>query len=87
VGHTSSAPSEVRTGLEVQALTAALAEHLRYQQAIPPSEATRHDWYMALALACRDRLLDRYMTTIDTVLQSRAKVVAYFSAEYLTGRG
>ncbi len=40
---------------------------------------------MALALAVRDRLLDRYMTTIDTVLQSRAKVVAYFSAEYLTG--
>jgi len=75
----------VRTGLEVEALTAAVAEHLRYQQAIPPGEASRHDWYMALALAVRDRLLDRYMTTIDTVLQSRAKVVAYFSAEYLTG--
>ena len=40
---------------------------------------------MALALSIRDRLLDRYMTTIDVVRHSRAKVVAYLSAEYLTG--
>jgi glycogen phosphorylase len=40
---------------------------------------------MALALAVRDRLLDRYLKGIDVLLQSHPKVVAYFSAEFLTG--
>ena len=66
-------------------IAAALADHLHYEQAIPLALATRHDWYMALALTVRDRLLDRYLTTINAVLESRAKVVAYLSAEFLIG--
>ena len=66
-------------------IAAALADHLHYEQAIPVALASRHDWYMALALTVRDRLLDRYLTTINAVLESRAKVVAYLSAEFLTG--
>ena len=64
---------------------AAIADHLHYQQGVSSRYATRHDWYMALALAVRDRLLDRYLKTIDAVLDSRVKVVAYLSAEFLTG--
>ena len=42
---------------------------------------------MALALAVRERMLDRYMETLHTVTapQSHRKVVAYLSAEFLTG--
>jgi glycogen phosphorylase len=75
----------VRTGLGQEAIAAAIADHLHYQQGVSSRYATRHDWYMALALAVRDRLLDRYSKTIDAVLDSRVKVVAYLSAEFLTG--
>ena len=75
----------VRTGLGQDAIAAAIAEHLHYQQGVSSRDATRHDWYMALALAVRDRLVDRYLKTIDAVLDSRVKVVAYLSAEFLTG--
>ena len=42
---------------------------------------------MAVALAVRDRMLDRYMETVHAVTgpQSDRKVVAYLSAEFLTG--
>ena len=75
----------VRTGLGEEAIAAAVADNLHYEQAIPSQFASRHDWYMALALAVRDRLLDRYLKGIDALLQSHPKVVAYFSAEFLTG--
>jgi starch phosphorylase len=76
---------ELRTGLGEEAIRAAIADHLHYQQGVSSSYASRHDWYMALALAVRDRLRDRYLKTIDAVLDSRVKVVAYLSAEFLTG--
>jgi len=91
VKHPSSGPASaaadtsVRAGLGEEAIAAALADNLHYQQAVPLLYATRHDWYMALAMAVRDRLLDRYLTMIDALLESRAKVVAYLSAEFLTG--
>ena len=65
VSASATAGTSVRAGLGEEAIAAALADNLHYQQAIPPAHATRHDWYMALALAVRDRLLDRYLTTID----------------------
>ena len=64
----------------------ALLDNLRYRQAKLPEHATRNDWYMALAYTVRDRLLDRYIATVDAITaRSRAKVVAYLSAEFLTG--
>jgi starch phosphorylase len=75
----------IRSGAGEEAIAAAVADNLHYAQAIPSQFASRHDWYMALAFAVRDRLLDRYLKGIDTLLQSHPKVVAYFSAEFLTG--
>ena len=74
-----------RRGPDDDVLAAELYDKLHYSQAIPSAFASRHDWYMALALVVRDRLLDGYLRTIDAVLQSRTKVVAYLSAEFLTG--
>jgi starch phosphorylase len=69
------------------ALAAAILDHLRYHQAVPLEYATRQDWYMALALAVRDRMLDRYIATLHAVTAPQAgrRVVAYLSAEFLTG--
>jgi starch phosphorylase len=69
------------------ALAAAIVHHLRYDQAVLQEYATRHDWYMALALAVRDRMLDRFMETLDRVIAPQAdrRIVSYLSAEFLTG--
>ena len=67
-------------------MTQALLDNLRYRQAKLPQHATRNDWYMALAYTVRDRMLDNYISTVDLITGPRpAKVVAYLSAEFLTG--
>ena len=81
----ASADESIRTSPGEEAIAAAVWDNLHYGQAVPSHYATRHDWYMALAMAVRDRLLQRYLKTIDAVLESRAKVVAYLSAEFLMG--
>src|SRR5688572_29701580 len=77
----------VRTGLDADAIAEALVDNLRYLQAKLPQHATRNDWYMALAYTVRDRMLERYIKTVETISGAgpAAKVVAYFSAEFLTG--
>jgi starch phosphorylase len=78
-------PAARRSG--ATALAAAILNHLRYHQAVPPEYATCQDWYMALALAVRDRMLDRYMETLHAVTAAQAdrRIVTYLSAEFLTG--
>ena len=77
----------VRTGLSADDIAEALVDNLRYLQAKLPEHATRNDWYMALAYTVRDRILERYINTVEAIsgASSTAKVVAYFSAEFLTG--
>ena len=78
---------EIRTGLGAAAIARALIDNLRFLQAKLPQHATRNDWYMALAYTIRDRMLDRYSKTVETIAATNtsAKVVAYLSAEFLTG--
>ena len=68
------------------AMADALLDNLRCLQAKLPQHATRNDWYMALAYTVRDRMLANYITTVESIAgSSSAKVVAYLSAEFLTG--
>ena len=78
---------KVRTGPGADAIAEALLDNLHYLQAKLPQHATRNDWYMALAYTVRDRMLDRYIKTVETIAapESSAKIVAYLSAEFLTG--
>ena len=61
--------------------------NLHHLQAKLPQHATRNDWYMAFAYAIRSRVLDRYIATLDAITggNATAKIVAYFSAEFLVG--
>jgi glycogen phosphorylase len=69
-----------------ETFAAALIDNLRHRQAKLPRHATRNDWYMALAYTVRDRMLDRYIGTLDTIAEAgAAKIVAYLSAEFLMG--
>jgi starch phosphorylase len=82
-----SRPEEpVRTGREPESIAQALLDNLHSVLARSPRNATRHDWYMALAYTIRDRMLDQYIGTLDAIAGANAaKVVAYLSAEFLTG--
>ena len=76
----------IRTGTSAEAIAEALTDNLHFLHARLPRHATPNDWYMALASTIRDHVLDRYITTLDALTGvNTAKVVAYFSAEFLTG--
>jgi starch phosphorylase len=76
---------DVRTGLGASVLKRAIVDNLAYVQGRLPSFATRNDWYLALAHTVRDRLLHRWVRTVQTCSARDVKVVAYLSAEFLTG--
>jgi starch phosphorylase len=71
--------------LDRSPLAEQIRRHLYYSQAKSASLATRHDHYMALALAVRDRLLQNWVDTAETYTQSGVRTVAYLSAEFLLG--
>jgi len=77
-----------RTGLSVPVLRRACADNLFYVQGKFPAIATKNDLYMALAYTVRDRLLHRWINTIETYLKEKEhelKLVCYLSAEFLLG--
>jgi len=76
-----------RTGMDVETLKRAFFDNLYYIQAKDQDWATAHDFYMALAYTVRDRLLQRWIKTVEQTYQKKdVKVVCYLSAEYLLGR-
>ena len=82
---TPSTPETIRTGLTSATLQRAVVDNLMYLQARYPKIATAHDWYMALAFSVRDRLLDRWVNTVETYAARDVKVACYLSAEFLIG--
>ncbi|GGA41513.1 glycogen/starch/alpha-glucan phosphorylase [Okeania sp. KiyG1] len=75
-----------RTGMSVTTLRRALADNLFYLQGTYESMAKQDDFYRALAYTIRDRLLQRFLSTIRTYNEKDVKVVYYLSAEFLMGR-
>lgn len=75
----------IRTGLSPKAIQQDILDNLYLIQGRIPKTASRHDWYMAVAYSVRDRILNKWMETIDSLLHSDKKVVSYLSAEFLMG--
>jgi starch phosphorylase len=50
-----------------------------------PEVASRNDWYLALAYAIRQRVLERWVPTVGTYLKQECRTVCYLSAEFLIG--
>ncbi len=82
---TSVQVEDDRTGLSVETLRRAIADNLFYIQGKFPGIATTNDYYMALAYTVRDRLLQHWISTVQTYIKKDAKNVCYFSAEFLVG--
>jgi starch phosphorylase len=82
---TAQSHEPTRTGLSAGALQHAVLDNLACLQARPVGFATAHDWYMALAYSVRDRLLARWVGTVETLARQDVKVACYLSAEFLIG--
>jgi glycogen phosphorylase len=77
-------PQEYRTGLSVEAIRQSVLDNLYFHLGKIPDTATNNDWYMALAYTIRDRLMQRWIKTLQHYTEDLT-VVAYLSDEFLTG--
>ena len=74
-----------RTALGKDAIKSAFLDDLFYMQGKFPALATNNDYYMALAYAVRDRMLQRWISTAAAYTKQGSRTVAYLSAEFLMG--
>ena len=74
-----------RSGLTADDVFDGMAEHLFYTLGKLAPTASRHDLYLALSHAVRDRLMTRYLAGIEAINATPTRVVAYLSAEFLIG--
>ena len=75
----------IRTGNSPAEIRQAILDSLYFNLARIPETATRNDWYMALAYAVRDRMLDNWITSLQQMRNRELKIVSYLSAEFLMG--
>jgi glycogen phosphorylase len=68
--------TNVRTGLGADAIATALSENLHCLQGKLPQHATRNDWFMALAFTVRDRMMDRYVATVESITRTHTAAKA-----------
>jgi starch phosphorylase len=71
---------------EVEAFRASVLSKLRYNVAKEPAHARDHDWLIAVSLAARDHVIDRWSETTRRTYRDGRKRVYYFSLEFLVGR-
>ncbi len=75
----------IRTGLSVEQIQQAFLDNLFYVQGRFLEVSSLDDQYKALAYTLRDRLLQRWVSTVRTYQQANPRTVCYLSAEYLPG--
>ncbi|WP_298370952.1 glycogen/starch/alpha-glucan phosphorylase [Azospirillum sp.] len=75
-----------RRSLDVDSLKRSFLEWLVYSVGKDARAATRRDWFHTVALAVRDRVVDRWMDTTRSYYHEDAKRVYYLSLEFLIGR-
>ena len=84
-------PSEdsgrARLGTDAESLRRSYLHHIAFTQAKVAGYATKNDRYMALAMAVRDRMIDRWLATRNVYYANPdLKRVYYLSLEFLIGR-
>ena len=74
-------------GMDADSVKRGILAHLEYTLAeLPGHVDTEWEPYVALALAVRDRMIQRWVHTQDTYYRLDPKRVYYLSLEYLMGR-
>jgi starch phosphorylase len=72
--------------MDGRAFKRSVVDHLLFTCARMLREASPRDFYHAMALAVRDRLVHRWLATQRTYEERDVKVAYYLSSEFLTGR-
>ena len=80
------APKHTRAGMDKEAILASLESHLIYSSSKYPINATLRDWYQTTAHTVRDRLVERWIETMQRYYDHDAKRIYYLSLEFLVGR-
>lgn len=83
--YSDETPAEARQR-DVAAMRDAIEQKLYYQVGKNRIAANNRDWYVATALAVRDRVVDGWHRSTDATYESGAKRVYYMSLEFLIGR-
>jgi starch phosphorylase len=78
-------PQSTRT-VDVEEFRAAILGKLTYVVGKDTSSACDHDWFVATALAARDRIIDGWLDSARRAAAEQRKQVYYLSIEYLIGR-
>jgi starch phosphorylase len=71
---------------DVAQLRDAILGRLTYSIGKDAASAGSHDWFMACALAVRDRVIDQWMHSTRQTYTEQKKRVYYLSVEFLLGR-
>lgn len=83
---TAAAHPYCTLGMNKQDIHDGLSSHLTYTISKTPPTATTRDWYEITAFAIRDRLVERWMETMQSYYRGDIKRVYYLSLEFLVGR-
>ena len=73
-------PDDDRIAMTKDALKRAFLDNLYYMQGKFAVLATGTDYYMALAYAVHDRMLQRWISTVSTYIAQGSRIVALSSA-------
>jgi starch phosphorylase len=87
-GQAGAAPfaSPVPEAAAVEAFRALILHKLTYAVGKDTRNASDRDWFVATALAARDRIVDRWMDSTRATYRDGGKRVYYLSLEFLIGR-
>lgn len=75
-----------RIDTDVAGMKSSILNHLKFTLARDPQTATKQDWYLAAAYSVRDRIMERFISTMSAQTEQNARRVYYLSLEYLMGR-
>ena len=73
-------------GMDKESIKRSLCNHLTLSISKHAGSATSRDWFESAAHSVRDRLVERWMETMQTYYEKDAKRVYYLSLEFLVGR-
>src|SRR5579863_8242948 len=86
---TPSQPSEGQEEVRVYTadeLKAAVLAKLKFTVGKDPVAASQRDWFLSVAAATRDIVVDRWIASTNLVYKEQQKRVYYLSLEFLIGR-
>jgi starch phosphorylase len=82
----SIAPTQAAPPSEADALRDAIVRKLTYDLGKSQAAAQDRDWFVATALAMRERIVDRWLPATRAAYEGGRKQVYYLSLEFLIGR-